>query len=281
MTITENLSAGFPGLILIPVDFSPVCEIAIDHGAELASLLHYDVCLLHVLTGGTEKSPAENKERADNARQLLNEFRKTFEKKYKLKIRTLTRRGNIIQSIRKASEELKPILMVMGTHGKSGLQHLFGSYALKLVLDAPCPVLVVQHRPLGAGYRNILLPVGMELEVNPALDWIYRLCWLFGSEVHLYGCPETDPEMKRQLEATTHQLVASLQKLNKSCHVTIAPSRNDFNDGLIRYSESVNADLILVTTMPCGKIPGFEFSTWVERVIFNPTHIPVMCINPE
>jgi nucleotide-binding universal stress UspA family protein len=281
MTIPEMLSAGPPGLILIPVDFSPVCEIAIDHGAELASRLNYDVCLLHILTGVNENSPAERKEVTGTARNSLNEYRKVFETKYKLKIRTLIRRGNILQAIRKASAELKPTLMVMGTHGKSGLQHLFGSYALKLVLDAPCPVLVVQYRPLGAGYRNILLPVSMDLEVDPALSWVYRLCWLFGSEVHLYGCPEADPEMKRQLEATTHRLVAGLQKLNKSCHITIAPSRSDFSDGLIRYAESVNADLILVTTMPCGKVPGFEFSTWIERLIFNPTHIPVMCINPE
>jgi nucleotide-binding universal stress UspA family protein len=281
MTIPETKPAGSPGLILIPVDFSPVCEIAIDHGAELASRLNYNVCLLHILAAGNGISRAEQKEMTDNVRHSLNEYRKIYEAKYNLKINILVRKGNILQSIRKVSAKLKPALMVMGTHGKSGLQHLFGSYALKLVLDAPCPVLVVQHRPLGAGYGNILLPVSMELEVNPSFDWICRLCSLFGSDVHLYGCPETDPEMKNQLEAITKKLVTSLQELNKSCHVTLAPSRSDFNDGLIRYSESVKADLIIITTMPCGKVPGFEFSTWVERIIFNPTHIPVMCINPE
>jgi hypothetical protein len=211
----------------------------------------------------------------------MNEYRKVCEQRYDIKIKVVTRKGNILQGIRKAITDLRPTLMVMGTHGKSGLQHLFGSYALKLVLDAPCPVLVVQERPFGAGYNNIILPVGIDLDQDPAFEWMYNLCQLFGSNLHMYACPEPDPLLEKEMQKKTARMVSRLEKINKAVQVSFASGKRDFDDSLIRYSESVRADLLLITTVACGKVPGFEFSTWIERMIFNPTHIPVLCINNE
>jgi nucleotide-binding universal stress UspA family protein len=45
------------------------------------------------------------------------------------------------------AEERGADLIVMGTHGRTGLQHvLLGSVAEKVVRLAPCPVLTVRHK---------------------------------------------------------------------------------------------------------------------------------------
>ena len=50
-----------------------------------------------------------------------------------------------VQIVR-AAADLKADLIVLGTHGRSGLKHaLFGSVAEKVVRKAPCPVLSVRH----------------------------------------------------------------------------------------------------------------------------------------
>ena len=51
--------------------------------------------------------------------------------------------------IHATAEELGADLIVVGTHGRSGLKHvIFGSVAEKIVRKAPCPVLSVRHSEL-------------------------------------------------------------------------------------------------------------------------------------
>lgn len=54
--------------------------------------------------------------------------------------------GNPVEEINRFVDEEKVSLIVMGTHGRTGLQHLLvGSVAERVVRTATCPVLTVRH----------------------------------------------------------------------------------------------------------------------------------------
>ena len=54
--------------------------------------------------------------------------------------------GNPVDEIGRFIDEEKVSLVVMGTHGRTGLQHLLvGSVAERVVRTASCPVLTVRH----------------------------------------------------------------------------------------------------------------------------------------
>ena len=54
--------------------------------------------------------------------------------------------GNPVDEINRFVDEKKVDLIVMGTHGRTGLQHLLvGSVAERVVRTATCPVLTVRH----------------------------------------------------------------------------------------------------------------------------------------
>ena len=54
--------------------------------------------------------------------------------------------GDPVSTIIRVAEEEHVDLIVMGTHGRTGLAHaLLGSVAEKVVRKAPCPVLTVRH----------------------------------------------------------------------------------------------------------------------------------------
>ncbi len=56
------------------------------------------------------------------------------------------RLGDISEGILAAARDARAEVIVMGTHGRRGLEHLFlGSVAEKVVRTAPCPVLTVRH----------------------------------------------------------------------------------------------------------------------------------------
>jgi nucleotide-binding universal stress UspA family protein len=58
-------------------------------------------------------------------------------------------RGVPFQEILDTAKKQQVDLIIMGTHGRTGLQHmLLGSVAEKVVRLAPCPVLVVRQPPL-------------------------------------------------------------------------------------------------------------------------------------
>ena len=195
----------YNNVILIPTDFSEVCDNAIQHGVELAQFLKYKVCILHVIDRKTEAQLEKDHLVLKSIEQKLEAYKELYEKKFSLTIDTITREGHIFKVIGQVATEIKANLMVMGTHGKQGLQHLFGSYALKIVLDSPCPVVVVQKRSFGEGYHKIVLPVSGDIEPRQAVEWVLLMCLLFNSKILIYQSQEPDDDLNNRLNIITRQ----------------------------------------------------------------------------
>jgi nucleotide-binding universal stress UspA family protein len=270
----------YNNVILIPTDFSEVCENAINHGIELAQFLHYKVCILHVISKQNE--PAGNKENygQEHAHENFRKCKELFENKYPVKIELLVQEGNFLKVINKVAKEIKANLMVLGTHGIKGLQHLFGSHALKVVLDSPCPVVVVQKRSFDYGYHNIVLPVSSDVEPRQSVAWVLLMSRLFNSKIHLFQSLETDPELNTRLKNITLQIVKILEEEKISYDVKTTDTSNDFSTQIISFAVAIKSDMIMTMTMPGEEVPGFNFSAWNERLMFNEAQIPVMFVNP-
>ncbi len=267
--------------ILVPTDFSVVAENAVVHALEFARRLHYRVCLLHVqgIIPGTIYNKEE--EANQNSRRDLLQCKEKWEQKYAVKIDPLIREGNLFKVVNKVAAEVSPAMMVMGTHGKQGLQHLFGSHALRVVLDAACPVLIVQERFFGEGYRRVLLPVTGELEPRCLIRWALLFNKLFNSEIHLFQALEINPERNHLLAGITLQMTRVFQEQKTACTINTAATINDFSNQVIAYAIENRADMIMTTTLPEPDASGVSFSTWNERLMFNPAQVPVMFIDQE
>ena len=75
--------------------------------------------------------------------QLQDLIRAAFHGPWEVEVAT----GHPADAIVRVAQDRKADLIVMGTHGRTGLQHvLLGSVAEKVVRLAPCPVLTVRHR---------------------------------------------------------------------------------------------------------------------------------------
>jgi hypothetical protein len=192
----------------------------------------------------------------------------------------LTREGNLFKVIGQVATEIKANLMVMGTHGKQGLQHLFGSHALKVVLDSPCPVVVVQKRSFGEGYHKIVLPVSGDIEPRQAVEWVLLMSQLFNSKILIYQSHEPDSSLNNRLNIITRQITEIFKEKNIIYEIKLAEKTTDYSSQVISYAVKNLADMIMIMTMPAIDLTGFSFSAWDERMMFNEAQIPVMCINP-
>jgi nucleotide-binding universal stress UspA family protein len=267
-------------IVLIPTDFSEVCGNAISHGVKLAKFLGYNVCILHIINKETKAALKKKNVGVDYVEWRLREYKKYYEKKYNVDIDTLAMEGSIFSTISEVATKIKANLMILGTHGKKGLQHVFGSYALKVVIESPIPVVVVQKRSFKEGYQNIVFPVSNDVESRQAVQWAKLMATLFNAKIHMFLCPEKDPGLKTRLAIITKQITDIFDEEKIPYGVTTAYKSNNFAEEVISYSVTMHADLIMIMTRPNIDVPGFSLASWDERLMFNEAQIPVMGINP-
>jgi nucleotide-binding universal stress UspA family protein len=137
--------------ILIPVDFSETSAVAADYGCDLALRFGARVTLLHVFSPGIiatpdavfAPTPEELRAVANAARTHLLSMAEKLEREG-LAIDCVAVEGMPGQAIGDIAERDHADLIVMGTHGRRGVTHLFlGSVAEQMMRHAPCPVLTI------------------------------------------------------------------------------------------------------------------------------------------
>ena len=142
--------------ILVPTDFSPPSDAALDYARILATRFGSALEILHVVDDPTVESDfvpdgfAASTEGIRNglvehSRERLDSLM-TFVDRARYHAHAETLFGSPAQTIVDYAIATGAGLIVMGTHGRTGLAHLLmGSVAEQVVRTAPCPVLTVRQ----------------------------------------------------------------------------------------------------------------------------------------
>jgi glycine betaine transporter len=135
--------------ILVPVDFSAYSQNIIDYASMIAAKFDATLILLHVIESlrysvtDTFKVVEHRKGLQTLATSLLRNLKDEMQAR-KLTVKTRLVWGTASREILSEARREKPDLIVMGTHGRSGLPHaILGSVAEKIVRLSQVPVLTV------------------------------------------------------------------------------------------------------------------------------------------
>jgi nucleotide-binding universal stress UspA family protein len=148
--------------ILAPTDFSSCSRHAIEHAVALARRYGAEVALLHVYelpTGLVPTTmvpgeagvllPLRDHLVAEARRQLLPQVDEL--QRAGVTVHPQVAEGRAADAILRAADELNADLIVMGTHGRTGLgRMLIGSVTEHVIRHAGCPVYVVREPSEGA-----------------------------------------------------------------------------------------------------------------------------------
>ena len=133
--------------VVVPIDFSDASFMAIDTACELADDPGH-VHLIHVLPVLEPTEPGVIWQTIDDAgrsRHAEDALKKELAKRGHEKVQAATRFGDPGNEIARYAEEKNAGLIVMPSHGRSGLQRLLiGSVAERTLRLAKCPVLVLK-----------------------------------------------------------------------------------------------------------------------------------------
>ena len=137
--------------ILVPMDFSDCSRKALQYALPFAKAFDATITLLHVVEPfvpvpemtGIDLTMIDGQLREGGQRRL-SELRQ--EVGQNAVVETLLRVGRAETEILRAAKELDSDLILLSTHGRTGLAHVFmGSTAEHIVRRATCPVLVVRE----------------------------------------------------------------------------------------------------------------------------------------
>lgn len=201
--------------ILCPIDFSDHSRRALDHALAIAKWYHASVTMLHVspllpvaaYASGSGMPPYLRLTAEE--RQGLEESMRRFaegEAGTGAPIEFELIEGHTATTILARADDLKPDLLVLGTHGRSGFERwVLGSVTEKVLRKAVCPVLTV---PKGVGdvvpagpvvFRRIVCAVDFSACSMRALDHALSLTGETGARLTVVHVIELPPDVPREV----------------------------------------------------------------------------------
>lgn len=142
--------------ILCPIDFSEPARAAMAAAVELSRHFDAELTLFHsyqlpgytLPEGSVVASPKMLQDLADQAEAHLEEWRKIAQGLGAMRVETAKGIGDPAIEVVELAREGGFDLVVVGTHGRSGIRHaLLGSIAERVVRHARCPVLTIHPEP--------------------------------------------------------------------------------------------------------------------------------------
>ncbi len=263
--------------IVIPCDFTEVVDFALRHAMRLASVKSSaEYILLHIIDpasagkiGGLEERQKQLESYAQEKRMELG-----------IDIKGLVKEGTIGNAIPEYAEELRANIIVMGTHGISGMQKFFGSKAVKVITGSNVPFLAIQSPPISTiPYREVIMPVGHLPVENEKLKWAISMAQEYGLHFNILAASFNDPKLNIKVNAKVALLQRAFDDHGLAFTLHTGARGNNIRNEMESLAVKVNADLFLIMiTQSMRSVPPF-IDTTDQNIIANSLGIPVLCLN--
>lgn len=246
--------------ILIPVDFSKASMMAFDVAFEVAKKYGAEIIALNVveeittesyrITGEWHKTDWQDR---IYTYELLKKSSAQLEKLVKdpnysaVKITGELRVGNPYHGITTIITEKKVDLVVMGTRGHTKLDEMvIGTNTEKVVRLSRCPVLTVHRKPITTEFKNVVYATAMSPEEEVFSRIVKRTQQLYDSTIHLVRI--NTPSNFQRDRVSKDNLYKFAKKLGLKNYTINVYNDIGEEEGIIYFSESINADLIAMAT---------------------------------
>ena len=276
--------------ILCPVDFSEFSLKAYDYAYSLAQ--HYDSQLLleHVIEPLAVSYPY------DGYPEVLDQIYKDLRVKATERLQELVKTrtngiqpqltvscGPVASSILAFAEDSAADLIVMGTHGRQGIDHLtMGSVTEKVLRKARCPVLAVRKPAHDfvtrdkdsdpVQLRKILFCTDFSKHSERAFDYAVSLAGEYSAEITLLYVIEESIPPKPAVEAVTAEHLGKMAEavpasLRDCCTIRSEVRFGKPHEEIIRLAQEAQTDLIVMGVRGRNLLDLALFGSTTHRVI--------------
>jgi nucleotide-binding universal stress UspA family protein len=205
----------------------------------------------------------------------------------------------IDRAILDAARALPADLLVMGGHGRVGVQRLLlGSTTERVLRAAPCPVMVVPPHdtvaPSVVSFKHIVCAIDFSESSLAALAWALSLAEEADAQLSLVHVIESPPELRVSTTVTDrnlHELHAAFEAdtltrlrslvpphASHYCSVETATGSGAADHAILNFAAERKADLIVMGAQGHGAIERFVFGSKTRDVVAGAT-CPVLTVS--
>jgi len=240
--------------ILVPTDFSEHAEDALKVAAQIAKRNNSEIIILHMLELPHQANDAilggisipESMLFMKKANEMLDEV---SARPYldRIEVTEIVKMDKPIHGITQISKDRDIDLIVMGSHGSSGVEELLiGSNTEKVVRNSEIPVLVIKKNISDFNAANIVFASDFSEEAKKPFEKLLNFAKSFDSKIHLVNiCTPNSFKPTHVAEKAIDEFVDQFNITNYT-----AQTYNDTNieKGIINFSNKINADIIGMCT---------------------------------
>lgn len=277
--------------ILIPTDFSPNANKALDFAVQIAKQVNAKIIVVHAchlidssLKGRQHIYKEYNQGILDKANKNMSYVKKSVEETEKLAVSTDLYNGNVTDTILEAVEQHEAGLIIMGTLGEAGLKEkIFGTVTAGIIGKTNVPVLAV---PLLSEWNipeKILLTIN-DFEKQPEIfSPVFELAVMFNAGVHIAIFTDIDSAEagdylmhKRSIIAYEEKLKTLFKKTDiKSVHLT----GHKFQETIEEYILEQHIDILAMVTHKRTFLESIFDRSRTKKMSYH-TRIPLLAIPP-
>lgn len=273
--------------ILVPVDFSPRSEYALKVGATLAKRHDIGLVVLHMLGISPAILTKDDSQEAMEAMYYMKLAEKRFndflEKEYLkgLKIETTVQNYKLFHEIDDVAKEFGCDLIVMGSHGSSGLKEVFvGSNTERVVRSSEIPVLVIKHEEDNFRAENVVFANNFDKKSVKAFLRAKKFFEATNTNMKLVYI-NTPGDGFRSSGEMEERVLEFLHEANVSDQFGLEDvdyyNAYSIEEGIFAYSNKIHADLICIPTHGRKGLAHF-FSGSISEDLVNHSELPVLTI---
>jgi nucleotide-binding universal stress UspA family protein len=272
--------------VLVPVDFSPASQLAVDFAAAFARTLRAQLTLLHVA-----ESDKSGKPDADAKSQLSKML--PLAGTEDLNVQTRLRTGNVEDEICVAVEDESADIVVMGTHHHGLIRRLLaGSVAEDMLRKMPVPLLTLSSFAHPRPLTRILFATDLTdshlegfrfaLELARALGAILIVHYSIEPIPVSYGgfIPVIDdPTDKKLLAEHARHKLSELESEGARERVVVISEVTEgvASEKILAASEELECGLIVLTIHDKGLLERALLGSTAERIVRN-SRVPVLSL---
>lgn len=270
--------------ILIPTDFSENARNAMNYALAFFKTQKIKLTFLHVyhvpvitpempadiIYQSIEESKKASKEGLSSLCKELTEIHSNIQCDYLIKQEPLSDACN------EALKEKKIDLIVMGTHGASGLKKLlFGSNAASVISSSSCPVLAVPENAKCGKMKTMLFATDYHDSDVEDIASLAEIAKQFDSEiiiVHVSEGKESDSAMLHWFEG----IVKKKTDFTKISFFLLGKS--DLVPSLDSFVQNNDVDLVAMSTRKRSPFEKLFSASQTKRMVYH-THIPLLAFH--
>lgn len=257
-------------LYIVPYDFTEVGQKALEYALFLGGKVRTEIQLLYV---------AADKAKGMQAQQKLQDVCDRTEKPVGVELTAKVKIGSIFTDIGDCAKKEHAQLIIMGTHGKRGLQSLFGSHAMKVITSAECPFLIVQKDTKVQEVKNIIVPIDLTKESLQIVNIAGDMSNMLKAGVHVLAEKQTDQILHTRLHNRLSIVKDQYEERGITPTVEILKKGGSYDKKVMKYSDSVDGGMVAIAYHSESLLP--QFDSFAQNLMVNRQGIPFLVINSK